>query len=351
MLSNLKRFCRRIRRRVLAGLFAASLVCAQAPNPEALRWANEGLAEAKRQNYPAAIQAYKRAIALDPDLPGIYLNLGLAWFKAGNFREAVTAFEQANKRLPSEQGTMLLAMSDFGLKRYKEASELLAPAAAANPDNNELVYLLAKCYLWSGQYAAATGLFHQLLQRDPDSAAVHMLLGEALDADDKTDQAATEFEAASKAAPSQPDVHFGLGFLYWKLRRYNEAEREFRQELANNRDNSQAFAYLGDTLLKTGRADDAFSALKHAIALQPDIQIAHLDLGALYAARKQNDLAIAELRKAIQCDPNAYEPHYRLARLYRESGNKAEANAEFAIVQKLHERKNEDTLMKISGPH
>jgi hypothetical protein len=36
--------------------------------------------------------------------------------------------------------------------------------------------------------------------------------------------------------------------------------------------------------------------------------------------------------------------------LYSELGRTKEADAEFAIVKKLHEKKDEEPLMKISGP-
>ncbi len=153
-------------------------------------------------------------------MPGIYLDLGLAYFKLGKFREAAAAFEKENAKAPSERVQTLLAMSYFGLRQYAEAAKLLRPIASAQPQNSELAYLLAKCYVWSGQMQDAMELFKALLERDPDSAAVHMLMGEALDAQRRTDEATREFEAAAKAAPAQPDVHFGLGYLYWEQKRY-----------------------------------------------------------------------------------------------------------------------------------
>ncbi len=70
----------------------------------------------------------------------------------------------------------------------------------------------------------------------------------------------------------------------------------------------------------------------------------------MYADEKQNEKAVAEFRVAIQTDPSSYDAHYRLARLYRELGRTAEADREFATVQKLHQQKTEEPLMKISGP-
>ena len=43
-----------------------------------------------------------------------------------------------------------------------------------------------------------------------------------------------------------PDAHFGLGYLLWRDKHYDEAAREFRQELAANPKHHAALAYLGD---------------------------------------------------------------------------------------------------------
>ena len=131
-----------------------------------------------------------------------------------------------NARAPGDQVTTLLAMSYYGLGQFKEAAERLKPIAAAQPDNAELSYLLANCYLWSGQYKAAlwtsSGDYWAMIL---NSAAVHMLLGEAMDAYYRTDDAIVEFEAA-KQAPKQPDVT-SVWAICSEAKRYADAEREF----------------------------------------------------------------------------------------------------------------------------
>ena len=118
--------------------------------PAAMAQANEGVNLAKQGKYREAVQAYKRAAAIDPTLPNINLNIGLAWFKAGDFKQAIAAFE---KEPPNDRVTTLIGMSYFGLARYKEAAERLKPLVDAQPENTELAYVLAKCYLWDGTMA------------------------------------------------------------------------------------------------------------------------------------------------------------------------------------------------------
>jgi tetratricopeptide (TPR) repeat protein len=331
----------------LALLSLEALGQQQQYKPAAIAQANLGVSLAKQSKYREAVEAYRRAADIDPTLPNINLNIGLAWFKLGDFRQAIAAFQ---KEPSNDRVATLIGMSYFGLARYKEAAARLKPLADAQPDNSELAYLLAKCYLWSGESDAGMALFQKMLERDPDSVATHMLLGEALDAQNHTEDAIREFEVAAKNGPGQPEVHFGLGYLYWKQKRYEEAGREFNLELKTNPTHGMALAYAGDIALRAGNDEQALTLLKKAIDVQKDIHLAHLDLGTVYQQEKRNEQAVAEFRESIRIDPSGFDGHYRLARLLKEMGRKAEADKEFAIVQNLHEKKTAEPLLRISGP-
>lgn len=121
-------------------------------------------------------------------------------------------------------------------------------------------------------------------------------------------------------------------------------------ELKNNPGQAQATAYLGDVQMKAAKNAEAIATLKRAVDLQKNSHLAHLDLGILYQQDKRNNAALAEFREAIRLDAESYDAHYRLARLLKELGQTAETEKEFAVVQKLHEKKREEPLLKISGP-
>lgn len=320
---------------------------AQTYKPAAIEQANLGVALSKKEDYIDAVQAYKKALALDPTLPNLYLNLGLAYFKQGDFPQALAAFQ---KEPASDRTVTLIGMSQFGLGQYKQAAATLQPLSESQPDNSELSYLLAKCHLWAGQYDQAMEMFRRLLVRDPDSAPVHMLMAEAMDADDRQKEATEEFLAAVKANPKQPEAHFGLGYLYFKQKMYPEAERELQTELANNPEHALSVAYLGDIMLRDGRRAQSLTMLKRAETLDNNLHVVHQDLGIYYQEQSQLDLALHEFQEAVRTAPDNYDAHYRLARIYKQMGQTANAEKEFAIVQKLHRKKDEEPLMRISGP-
>jgi len=328
-------------------LFVAGVAAAQTYKPEAIQQANLGVALSKKEDFSGAIQAYRRALAIDSRLPNLYLNMGLAYFKQGRFQEALGAFE---KEPASEQTVTLIGMSQFGLGEYKRAAATLQPLATAHPENGQLGYLLAKSYLWAGQREESMEMFRKLLEHDPDSAPVRMLLGEALDAEGRESEATAEFEAAVKAGPEVPEAHFSLGYLYWKQKRYADAEREFRTELKGSPEHVNSLAYLGDILLRDGRGAEALADLKKAEGLDGSLHLVHQDLGIYYQDSKQTDLAVREFLAAVKSAPENYDSHYRLGRIYKLAGRSAEAEREFAIVQRLHEEKDAEPLMRISGP-
>ena len=161
-----------------------------------------------------------------------------------------------------------------------------------------------------------------------------------------------ESEAAVKASPVPPEAHFGLGYLYWKQRRYEEAGREFEAELTNQPQYAQALVYLGDSEMHNGRGKQAEGHLRRALALDANIRLAHLDLGILLAARNDSDQAARCFREAIRMDPSQPDAHYRLGRLWSSLGREQEAQAEFEKVKHLAAEVPPPPLVRLPGrPH
>jgi len=327
-------------------------------NPrDAAAFASLGVVLSRQQKYAEAAAAYKKALALNSKLLGVQLNLGLAEFKQGHFDAAISPLTAALAATPAAdsgqlQARTLLGLSYYGAKRFAEAAQYLKPAAESDPANAELHQVLAQSCLWARQYSCALDEFKQILQKDPDSAPAHVLSGEALDGLGKTPEAIAEFQAAANAAPREPNVHFGLGYLYWKSHQYDDATREFQAELALDPDQAQALAYLGDIAMKTDKPEVALPFLRKSIQLKSDIRIASIDLGVILAQQKQYPDAVAALQHAVALDPAEPDAHYRLARVYQEMGKTAESQKEFAKVRELKEKadqKDEDMVRKMSA--
>ena len=322
----------------------------QADPRDAAAFASLGLVLSKQGKYGQAVPAYRKAIALNPKLPGVHLNWGLAEFKQQHFDAAIAPLSAAlaadSKNL---QVLTLLGLSCYGARHFEDAAKYLELPAKSDPTNIELHRALAQSCLLAKKYSCALDEFRQILGQDPDSAAVHMLSGEALDGLGRTVEAVVEFEAAVKMAPQEPNVHFGLGYLYWKQHKYDEAKAALEVELSIDPANAQALAYLGDIELKRNAPEKALLLLNKAIHLRNDMRIAYVDIGAILSEQKKYREALVALLRAERLDPAQPDAHYRLARLYRAMGNVVAAEREFARVSELQE-KSEDMAPKMSTP-
>ena len=315
-------------------------------------YAHLGLLEARQEHYAEAVPLYRKALALNPAMPGLRLDLGLSLFKSGALKEAIQTFTPLLKNEPGSSSekvrlTTLIGLAHYGLGEYAAAIPFLKEATARDPRNLPFRLALAHSCLWSKQYQCVLDVYHEILTLNAESAEADMLAGEALDEMKDNKGAAEQFRAAVKADPREPNVHFGLGYLLWGLMQYEEAAQEFQAELANNPDHGQAMTYLADTDMKLGHPEAALPVLEKAIQIDPESELAHLDLGALYSDAGRKEDALRELKIAEKLRPNDQNVHWRLGRVYQATGRKDEAKIEFDKTRSLQKAVDETTFKKL----
>lgn len=311
--------------------------------------AHMGLIESKQAHYPEAIRYYKKAMALNPRMPGLRLNLGLALFKQGDYRQAIAELEPLRKANPEDQQlTILVGMSQYALAHFSEASPLLKQASTRDPQNLTLLLTLAHSCLWSKQYSCVQDAFQRMVALDADSAEAEMLMGEALDEMKDHEGAVRQFRAAAKVNPREPNVHFGLGYLLWTKGQYPEAAAEFQAELANDPLHLKAKLYLGDAKMQMNQPEEARPLLEQVVKAAPEDDMAHRDLAIILADQGSKDEALKQFQVAIKLNPKDVNAHYRLARLYRSMGKSAEAKSEFDKASSLNKAEDERLLKVMS---
>jgi tetratricopeptide (TPR) repeat protein len=324
----------------------------QPANGEA--YAHLGFLESRQEHYTQAVALYRKASALNPAIPGLQLNLGLALFKGGELKEAIQTFQPLLKSsAPSspeaQRLTSLIGMAYYGRSEYAAAIPYLKKAAAGDPQNLPFRLLLAHSCLSTRQFQCVLDVYHEILLLNAESAEADMLAGEALDEMNDHAGATQQFRAAVKANPQEPNVHFGLGYLLWGQGQFEEAAQEFQAELANVPDHVQALAYLADSDMQMNRPEAALPMIERAIRINPGLELPHLDLGILYADDGRRDDALRELKVAVRLNPNDVHVHWRLARLYHAMGRTAEADVEFRKTKTLTKAADDSVSSKIEN--
>jgi tetratricopeptide (TPR) repeat protein len=315
-------------------------------------FAHIGLLEARQENYDAAIASYRQALALDPAFPNLEMNLGLALFKAKQFKESIKPFAAELHKHPGDQRLIiLLGMAHYGMGDYLVAIPYLKQAADRDPQSLPLRLTLAHSCLWSKQYQCVLDVYKEILALNAESAEADMLAGEALDEKGDNAGAIDQFRAAVRSNPKEPNAHFGLGYLLWAQTQYDEAAKELQAELDNDPQHAQARVFLGDCYVQLNDYGKALPELEKAVAANPSSSLVHRDLGIVYAEAGRQDDAVRELQKAVALDPTDVAPHWRLAKLYQSMGKKEEAKAEFAKASAMKKQASDALYQKLDAAH
>jgi len=231
---------------------------------------NRGLALADQGRWAEAVDRYRAALAIDPNLAEAHNGLGLAWLRLGRAEEAVGALRQAvalNPNLP--QGYTNLGRALGGLGRNEEARS---------------------------SYAQAVKL-------DPNSPAVHNDYGNFLSAVGDLPAAEAEYRAAIRLAPGDLLPRVNLGTVLYALGKYPEASGAFREALTIAPGDPQIVLYLTRALLDAGQAEEAVDQLRQMLRDAGPNPALEYGLGEALVRAGHVDQVLAELAESGRVEP------------------------------------------------
>jgi tetratricopeptide (TPR) repeat protein len=154
------------------------------------------------------------------------------------------------------------------------------------------------------------------LFRDGETAEAHLLLGAAHLKRNDYRAALPELERAAQLNSDLPTVHSLLGRALMAMGRREEALEAFRRELAKNPNDFDSNVYVGLFLKEDGKLDDAYSYLRRAGRLRPRDPAALYALGALDLAAGRVDEAQHALESVTAQVPSYRQAHVLLATVY-----------------------------------
>lgn len=163
-----------------------------------------GLVQAGRQNLAGAAVEFRLAKKWNPQQVGLDYNLGLAYFRAESYREALAPLESEIKSNPANtQARWLLGLSYFKTQDYSKAAELLHDVPSSGSTNVELYYAFGKALLQQGNFAGAVSNLEMAVKLDPENALFHYELGRAYTAAGRREEGKREDETFNKLKKPQ----------------------------------------------------------------------------------------------------------------------------------------------------
>lgn len=195
------------------------------------------------------------------------------------------------------------------------------------PEHPDALHLLGIIALYRGHGRPAAELLGRAVEIDPNDAAFHSDLGNALHACGELDEALRAFGTATRLAPDAAHLHFNLGNALNMKGQPEAALPAYRRALEIEPGNPVFHNNLGNTLQELERFDDAAEALIQAVALEPRYVDAYYNLGLVQEAREDFEAAIDAYRKVLALEPGHLEAQFRFVERLFLAGRGAEALA------------------------
>jgi len=263
--------------------------------------------------------------------------LGLLYRVSEQTPEAVATFQRMAQLDSNAAPNAAAQIIDTyrAAKDFATAEKEMKAAMAKFPSDRVVKSVSATLLSDLGKHAESESILKSLFDGKNDRA-VHLALAQAYDKAKNYAAMAKSLDEAEKLSESNDDkepVLFLRGAMYEKMKRYDEAEKEFRRVLEVSPDNSSALNYLGYMLAdRNMRVQEAVQLIQKALDQEPT-NGAFLDsLGWAYYRLNRFEEAADYLRRSLQRGTKDPTVHDHLGDVYLSQGNLKDAISHWEIA-------------------
>ncbi len=302
---------------------------------EARRFSRQG-------KFDEAIRQLEVLARNQPDLKGVAHELGVAYYKNGDYLKAVASFKKALEENPGDnEAVQLMGISYYLAGRPGEAIAPLEKVQTWYPSANvDAAYILGICYIQTKDYPSARKAFAKMFGVSAESAASYLFTARMLLRQDFEPVAEEYAKKAVELDPKLPLAHSLLGEIYLYKSRLPEATEQFQKELELNPGDAAVYYKLADAYTRLQKYDEAEKLLQRSIWLDATSTGPYILMGKVLEKKGETALAVRALQRALAMDPNNPIPHHLLGQAYRELGRTEEAERELKLSEQLQAQQN-----------
>ena len=273
-------------------------------------------------------EAYRQAIAVRPRSPDLWNTLGNGLREGGDFEAAVEAYRRAIDCDANYFGAWYnLGLVFMDQERWGEAIVAYGQAIRLSPNQGEFHNNLGNAFRANRQLGEAVASYRRAIALPPPSALACYNLGIALHEMGELLEAADAYRQAIALNPAGAEAYNNLGNVFKECRQLPQAVEAYRGALACRSNYPEALSNLGGVLGSLRYLDEAMVACRQAIALRPDYPEAYGNLGFALWEKGQLDESVAASRQAIALRPDYPEAYANLGNALKDMGKMDEAIA------------------------
>ncbi|MCI5064676.1 tetratricopeptide repeat protein [bacterium] len=341
-------------------------------------WSLTGYALLQSGKLQGALEALRKAVALESGDPATYVNLALLEMRLGDLAGGERSLKQLDTVLTEQdlsrgEARLYRALSsavrgdlalqrgngDQALRAYRQALELqpdlvsvrnnaavlqarrgkLSDALQTLQETESLLVKdqrregeerslvkknLALVLLLAGRNESSERHLLELQQLRPRDADIPLHLGYIAGTSGKLQKAEALFRRAEALNPRSAVAVNNLGVLAEKRDQFEKAEQLYQRALSLDNNLAEALNNLGSTSLKQGKRTEALEAYKKAVSLSAVDYESRRNIGHLLLLDGEPEEAATHLQLALAIQPRDLDTIFDLALAYQQMGKATE---------------------------
>ena len=259
----------------------------------------------------------------------------LAGSAVGWLAERIPGGQRAGIAVTVATAALLALVTLARIPVWRDNVTLLQAATKADPTDPKPQLLLAEHYVAAGDPTAALAAVERALAVDSTNADAYHKKTAVLILMDQFPRAEA---AARKSVSLDPKDAIGwanLGDVLLRQGKTDEAIAAARRAVALDSTSADNWYNLGVVLGNQADLSEAIEAYRRVIAINPQHAQAVNNMGALLGASGRLEEARDAYKRAVELTPNAVECRMNLALAYLRLGDKAAAEEQRKVIQRL----------------
>ena len=242
-------------------------------------WCALGVSRRQLADMPAARAAYERALSIDANYPDARVNLGEWRLVSGDAETALTHFDKvlaSNPRHYEALNNKTAALIEAG--RHREAEEVANEALRLYPQSAPLHVNLGNVYAELPKAREAAEAYRKALELDPQSEEAALSLAALLGSQELLARAIEFLKKQILIKGESPDRLCRLAMAQVGQKAYSDAQNTCRRILEKHPNHIAALVTLSNAVGALGNAEEAMSITQQVIALRPDLSSIHSNI-------------------------------------------------------------------------
>ncbi len=268
-----------------------------------------------RKEYDKCIDVCKDVLIDDSESKEARNVMAQAYLAQDENEKAIDVFKGTLEQFPQEYTVYIaLAQTYARVGKEDEQVDILNKAKRIQPDNALSYFLLGEYYINKQNYDKALYELREAEQRDPNNPELKSRIAMVYQLLNEPEKSLEICEALRKSNGFVLQNEVMIAFNLRKLKKYDEAEKVFRNILDKDAKNAQVLINLADMYNEQGKLDEAKTYYEKIIPLKAGDIIEH---DAYYKLanilRVQNEMVKAEILLKEGCERFPASPMMPLA--------------------------------------